>query len=331
MITVLGLAFDGCQASGLMSTFDVFNVINTIWKQQNGGGESLYDCRLVSIDGGEVCCSNGTRMLTEYTLDSAPDASLIVIPGIHHKDTKSLTRSLQQLQKEAYWLEGRFSQNDELMIAANCSGVFLLAENGMLQGEECTTAWWLGGFFGHRYPDVSLLKDTTLAQAGRVYTTGSMTANIGLMLQIAEKQVGRQLSQSAARTMLIDATHNPAAPYMFLQEQSSHQDSLILSVESQLQRDISQALDLDQLAEQHAVSSRTLSRRFKKANGISLSEYVQDLRFEQARLLLETTSLTIEQLIERVGYTSASSLSRMFKQRLGQTPNEYRREQKKAS
>ncbi len=322
MYQVLGLAFDGCQASGLASPFDVFNVTNTIWKQQRGENEDLYRCRLVSRTGEPVTCSNGMRLLVDSDLEDDIEADLIVVPGIHHLDAKSLIKNLSRLDKECHWLQQRMQRGE--VVAANCSGVFILAESGGLANKDSTTAWWLSGLFRNRYPSVRHHADQLLVKDKGTYSTGSMTANLGVMLEIVEQQVGRQLAQNAARTMLIDASQSYASPYLFMQEQTDHQDSLVLAVESQLQRDVSQKLKLEALAKMHAVSARTLSRRFKKANGINLSDYHQRIRLEQTKLLLETTNLSIEQIVERVGYSSQSSLRRLFQKELGVSPRTYR-------
>jgi transcriptional regulator GlxA family with amidase domain len=322
IFNVVGLVFDGCQASGVTSPFDAFNVINTLWKQQRGEEASLYNCKLVSKTGATIRCSNGIRLLTDNALTDDIKADLIIIPGIHHSNSKTLLDSLQRLQEECNWLKQKI--NDGCVIASNCSGVFLLAETGALKDKEATTAWWLGGLFKKLYPDINHCADQLLVKSGLLYSTGSMTANLGVMLKIAEQQVGRQLTQSAAKTMLIDASQSYASPYLFVQEHADHQDSLILAVESQLQRDISQRLTLDSLAQTHSVSVRTLSRRFKKANGVNLNDYLQSLRFVNTKLLLETTNLSIEQIAERIGYSSQSSLRRLFHKQLGISPKQYR-------
>jgi len=324
MYQILGLAFDGCQASGLCSPFDVFNVTNTIWKQQRGEDSDLYNCRLVSQTGEPVTCSNGMRLMVDSSLEDAPPADLIVVPGIHHSDAKSLLNNLKSLDKERQWLQRRVQQ--QTVVAANCSGVFLLAETGGLEGKEATTAWWLGGLFRNRYSGIKHRADQLLVKNEGTYCTGSMTANLSVMLTIVEQQVGRQLAQSAAKTMLIDASQSYASPYLFIQEQTDHQDSLVLAVESQLQRDISQKLNMEALAKMHSVSLRTLSRRFKKANGMNLSDYHQRIRLEQTKLLLETTSLSIEQIVETGGYSSQSSLRRLFNKELGLSPSHYRQQ-----
>ena len=321
MNKVLGLVYDDYQASGIATTFDVFNVINTIWKQR-GGEEPLYECFLVSAGQDEVRASNGCRMKVDYTLDNAPEADLIFVPGIHHEDGNDLINHLTGLKRETEWLRKQYAAGQQ--IAANCSGVFLLAETGHLKGQSAATAWWLGGLFQKRYPDVTLRKDTLLVENDQGYCTGAMTANLGVMLQVVEKQVGRQLAQICAKTMLIDASQSYASPYVFLQEQTEHQDAMVLAVESWMQRHISQPLDLESLANLHCVSERTLSRRFKKALGVNPSEYLQKLRIEHTKLLLETTSLNIEQIVERVGYSSASSLRRLFRNALGLSPRDYR-------
>lgn len=95
-----------------------------------------------------------------------------------------------------------------------------------------------------------------------------------------------------------------------------------------MQRHINQPFDLSELAALHCVSERTLSRRFKKAQGISPHDYLQRLRLEHTRLLLETTNLTVEQLVERVGYSNASSLRRLFANAMGMSPRAYRQHYK---
>lgn len=321
MYHILGLAFDGFQSSGISTTFDVFNVVNTLW-QQRGNDTPLYQCHLLSAQGERVTASNGMTILADTSLDAAPEADLIIIPGLHHIDGDDLLHKLSKLKTEKQWLQHQHQQAK--LIAANCSGVFLLAETGALEGEVATTAWWLGSLFKQRYPKVTLKTDTLLTENPHNFCTGAMAANIGVMLQIVERQVGRQLALDCAKTMLIDANQSYASPYLFMQEQSDHQDSLILAVESWMQRHMTQPLDLKALAELHHVSERTLSRRFQKAHKMSPSEYLQKLRLEHTKLLLETTNLNIEQLVERAGYSSPSSLRRLFKNTLGLSPREYR-------
>ena len=108
-INVVGLVFDGCQASGLTSSFDVFNVINTIWKQQRCEENNLYDCKLVSKKGATIRCSSGIRILTDNALTDDIKADLIIIPGIHHSNSKTLLESLRCLQEESNWLKQKIN------------------------------------------------------------------------------------------------------------------------------------------------------------------------------------------------------------------------------
>lgn len=323
MHKVLGLAFESCQATGLTSPFDVFNVTSSIWKHQRQEEKVLYQCKLLSREKGLVTCSNGIQVMSDYSFDDLPDADLIIIPGIHHLDIKSLLKRIPQLREEVKCLQHYVDHG--VPIAANCSGVFLLAETGALNGKSATTAWWLASAFKSRYPEINHLSDTMLVHDEQLYCSGSMTANVGAMLNIVEKQVGRSLSQSAARNMLIDANLSQASPYVFMQDNTAHQDSLILAVESHLQRDVAQKFNLGDLARMFSVSKRTLSRRFIAANGINISDYQQRLRFEQTKLLLTSTSLSLEQIADRVGYASHSSLRRLFQKELGYSPSEFRK------
>lgn len=324
MYQILGLVYDNFQASGIATTFDVFNVVNTLW-QQRGAKEPLYQCRLVSRDGQPVTASNGMRIAVDGALADVaemPEADLIFVPGVHHVDGTQLLERVAALKPEIQWLDAQYAAGRQ--IAVNCSAVFLLAETGRLSGQSATTPWWLGSLFAGRYPDVTLPPDTLQVEHAQGYITGAMSANLSVMLQVVERQVGRQLAMACAKTMLIDAQQRFASPYVFLQEQTEHQDALVLAVESWMQRHINQPLDLASLAALHCVSERTLTRRFSKALGVSPSVYLQTLRLEHTKLLLETTQLNIEQIVERVGYTNASSLRRLFRKALGMSPREYR-------
>lgn len=322
MHQVLGLLFDGCQLSGVTSPFDVFNVINTLWQQQNSDDKTLYQCHIVTVDGAPIRASNGMTVHADFALTDAPTADIILIPGIHHHNTRNLTDKLNQLQKEKHWLLQRGQENT--VIAANCSGTFLLAETGLLDNQSATTAWWLTELFSRRYPHIDCQTRTLITQSDRLYCTGAMSANLGTMLRIAEQQVGKQLVQDCAKTMLIDLHQEPLSPYLFLHENTQHQDHLVLEIESWMQRHLSQPLDLSDLAKRHAVSVRTLNRRFQQANNVSPSEYLQTLRLKQAQLLLKTTQLTMDQISERVGYSNQSSLRRLFQNALGVSPKAYR-------
>jgi len=329
MYQVVALVFDGFQSSGVMSPFDVFNVTNTLWAQQNGQAEPLYACSLASQDGGMVTASNGVTMRVDYSFADVPKTDLVIVPGIHHTNIKELIKSLGMMDRERRWLLEQHKKG--AYVAANCSGAFLLADTGVLQGKAATTAWWLAELFKQRYPQVDYQGDTLLVQNGKIFSTGAMMANLGVMLQIVEAQVGRQLALSCAKTMLIDANQIYASPYLFVQDQSDHQDTLVLEVESWMQRHMAQPVDMVALADLHAVSVRTLLRRFKKANGVSPSEYLQNLRLEHTRLLLETTNLSIEQLVERVGYSSQSSLRRLFHKHVSMSPSAYRQQHRAQS
>ncbi|MBM97352.1 MAG: AraC family transcriptional regulator [Oceanospirillaceae bacterium] len=328
MRTILALVFEGFQSSGVFGPLDVFNVLNTLWKQQ-GNDEPLYQCQLVAQESGAVTASNGTRVLADISLrqveqqaaqGTLPD--VILVPGIHHTGLDDLIQKLTHLKPHRQLLKTLHQKG--VVLSANCSGVFLLAEAGLLDNGEATTAWWLNTLFQQRYPAITLNPHNQIIRRDNLYCTGAMSANISAMLQIAESHTGRQLVIDCARTMLIDANQDHMAPYLFLQSQSDHQDTLILSVESWMQRHISQPLDLKTLAAAHHVSERTLSRRFQAAHQISPGQYLQQLRVRHASLLLETTNLSLERVAERTGYGSTSTFRRLFKQATGHAPRAYR-------
>lgn len=324
MKKILAVAFDGCQASGLCGALDVLQTANGAWQIQNeeSADLSLFNYRVVSLSGRPVRAGNGMSISVDGRLEDETDIDLVFVPGMTVNNKDQLSDELVRLSGLVPVL--RKFYNDGAILTSNCSGAFLLAEAGILDGEEATTSWWLNKAFEKRYSKVNLKINKVVCQGNRVYTAGAFVAYLNLMLKIVEEFAGQAVALRCAKHMLIDANKVSQSPYMMLQDHLQHRDEVVSKAQNWIQEHLHEDFTIQQLADYVSVSQRTFIRRFKKATGETPISYLQKLRIETAKQLLETTDTSLEAIVERVGYADLSSFRRLFKRETDLSPRDYR-------
>ncbi len=322
MPAIVTLAYDHCYASSLSCHQDLYFVANAHWRDHGHGDESLFHWRTLSKNAEPVTTVSGMRVLCDGGLDDLDAGTILVIPGMNYPGSRLLDQRFAAMEVELAWLQRQYQRG--CIICSHCTGSFVLAETGLLNGRAATTSWWLAETFSQRYPDVKLRADQLVLRAERCITGGASTAEMFTALMMIEEYMGPGVAAQCAKTMLVDTNMTQQAPYLTLQSQEQHNDSLVSSAQSLLQKNLQEPLSLEALAQQLGVSSRTLIRRFKQVLGLTPNNYSQNLRIETAKRLLETTCLPLEELILQVGYEDVSSFSRLFQKKTGLTPRNYR-------
>lgn len=318
------LTFDNCLASGVTGVMDVFNIANQIWQLTQHTQETLFSWQLVSVDGKAVRSSVGLPLAVQGNLRAGEGADLILIPAIHYQTDAQLLAQTGQISRDcAFWL--RQAYQDEVLLAACCTSSFILAESHLLDHKQATTSWWLGRLFQAQYPQVHLTLDELITEEEGVLCAGAIAAHLDMGLRLVKKFAGEFLALATAKTMLIDANRTSQTPYMMLQTQINHRDDLVFQAQSRMQAQLQQPFNLQALADELQVSQRTLARRFHQAMQETPIAYLQKLRVETAKRLLETTNLSFEDIVARVGYMDISSFRRLFKRETKLSPREYRR------
>jgi transcriptional regulator GlxA family with amidase domain len=196
-------------------------------------------------------------------------------------------------------------------VAAACTGVFTLAESGLLDMRRATTSWWLGAAFRSRYPSVILDLGAMVVADGGVVTAGAAFAHIDLALALV-RRVSPGLAGHVARLLVIDERVSQSA-YLVV-DHLNHNDPLVLAFEQEARAHLSESLDVRELAAAIGTTRRTLERRTQAALGMSPLAVVQRLRAERAAHLLRTTAQSVEQIAPQVGYANASTLRSLLRQ-----------------
>ncbi|CAH9060691.1 HTH-type transcriptional regulator CdhR [Pseudoalteromonas holothuriae] len=205
------------------------------------------------------------------------------------------------------------------------TGVCFLAESGLLDGHPATTHWHYAEQFSRSYPKVDLKPDFFITQSERIYTVASLNALADVIVHLISLLYG----SAAANHVQQNFSHEIRKPY---EEQrylegavDTHPDEQVAAIQFWLKNNYASELSLAQVAMQFDLSQRTFNRRFKAATGQTATDYLQSLRLETAKELLANSNLSIQDIAMSVGFNSQGLLTRVFKNKLNQTPSEYRK------
>jgi transcriptional regulator GlxA family with amidase domain len=239
------------------------------------------------------------------TLQELDDLELIVVPALGTLTGPDTVASVESRAGRAVVRALRMVDPGRSRIAAACTGVFPLAETGLLDGRQVTTTWFLTPIFRSRYPSVTVDLDRMVVVDGPIITAGAAFAHIDLALAIL-RGLSSQLTQRVARLLLVDERPSQAA--YVVHDHLQHDDPLVVAFERYVRQHLDEPFDVSLASREIATSRRTLERRTHDVLGMSPLGIVQRLRLERANHLRRTTDLGTEAIAQRVGYANAETL-----------------------
>jgi len=324
MTEIAVLIYEHVLPSATAAIIEALSIANFHWGLAHGESAPPFSFRTLSFDGNPVRAMGGISLAPDGSSEQLGRPDLIFVPAIRCDNLSVLDKSLATLS--AQW-GGALRAHHERQgyIAANCSAAHLLAEAGLLDGRKATTSWFLARRFRKRYPRVQLQPELLVTKDCRIFCAAAFSACLNLCVEIIAEFIGPSAALALARVMLVDFNRMAQLPYANILNQIKPSDDLVLRAQTLLIADFANTPDLEKLAKQLHVTSRTLTRRFKKAIGETPHTFLQNARIERAKRLLETTDLTFDQIVYRVGYEDVSSFRRLFARASGVSPRDYRR------
>lgn len=310
---------EGSTVSSVATTLDMFRLAQRYQPEAN------WQPQLFSTHGGLVRLTDAIAVETKRLPGDIDGYDAIILPGFFAESVERIAESLQTTWRSVIARLQKLP--DSTLVAASCYGTFVLAEAGLLNGVPATTTWWFADAFHQRYPQVKLDADRTLVDSGRAITAGAMTAHTDLALHILRRLGGAALARSVSGIMLVDGARTSQRPFMSVQKVYS--EPLIQRAIEWMAQHLAQPVAIEELANAMHVSYRTLNRRFIEVTGMAPLAYLQALRIERAKELLESAEGDFETITEKVGYGDASSFRRLFKRATGLSPARYRRQFKR--
>ena len=318
------ISIDGCYGSSLHGLVDVFVVANAHIKKLTANIEPFFKWQFFTSISHTITTSNGLAMSHELAEESLEYFDVVFIPGVLYEGVEAFYLKFKRHKPLYHWLDKQHSAG--AIICANCTSTFFLAESGLLKDKKATTVWWLEHLFKQRYKSTALSFSNILVEEGRIITAGAATSHFQLGLLLLRKFTQESIVQQTAKTMLIDTRKVSVSPEQLLSVSREHNNDLVQKAQEWIQNHINKPFTITEIAGDIATTERTLTRQFKDTLAITPMKYVQNLRVNTAKYLLETSDLSLEQIIEKVGYQDRSGFSKLFHKLVGTPPISYRRQ-----
>jgi transcriptional regulator GlxA family with amidase domain len=297
--------FQILDATGPISAFDIAG-------RMTGGG---YDIRLLSETGGEVASSARVRMVAEPLDEQAYD-TIMVAGGVGVDDVAGLAATIGWVRRRA---------GDVRRVSSVCSGSLLLAEAGLLEGKRATTHWSRTDEFTRRFPNVRLEPDRIFVREGEVWTSAGITAGIDLALALIEDDYGAKVARAVAQQLVVHHRRPGGQSQFSALLDMGGVNGRFAGLMDWVRERLPERLNVEQLAEQAAMSPRHFARAFTAETGLTPAKAVERLRLEAARLRVETTHEPIDRVAESAGFGDPERMRRAFLRAFGQPPQALRR------
>lgn len=306
------IGFENVTALDLIEPLEVFATANQCL------GRRAYETMIVSADGAAFCSEAGVVLAADSSFAAAPAFDTILVPGGAGLRQAAIGRPVVGFLRQRAPATRR--------IASVCTGLFALAEAGLMQGRRATTHWNFVAMMVERFPDMRLEADAIYLRDGKFYTSAGVTAGLDLSLALIVEDLGEKLALAVAREMVM-YLKRPGGQAQFsepLQFQTCAGDGFSDLAAWMLQH-LRDDLSVAALAAQMNLGVRHFSRRFGAAFGMAPAAYVERLRLDEARRRLPSHRQTVESIAVAVGYASPDAFRRAFERRFGVGPVAYRK------
>lgn len=324
-INVAILAMPETTASVMFGIHDMLCSAGRDWSLLVHGkpGPQKIQSYIVSNTTGPFSIANGVTVQAHYTFGNCPPPDIICVPELFIAPEATIS---SRYDREIHWLTEAYRGG--AILATACSGALLLAESGLLDGQDATTHWGYCDTLGQRYPAIRVHPDRALVISGtdqRIVMAGGGTSWLDLILYLVGRILSIEEAVQLAKVYLVDWHDLGQLPYASLTCKRQADDSLIQKCQAWLASNYHKKNPVSQLIDISGLPERSFKRRFAKATGMSPMEYVHTLRVEEAKQMLETTSHPVDAIANETGYEDASFFGRLFRRKVGVTPARYRR------
>ncbi len=311
--------------AGTFIVMDLLASVGTFWAvvHQQDPVPQRFAPKLVTFDGEPYRDMHGVQITPHGSFEDFPRPDIVIVPELGIDPWKPVPNSFARV---ADWIRSTYQQG--AIVASLCSGSVLLSETGLLEGEEATSHWAYCEAISARHPGIKMRKERVLVLAGeghRLITTGGFSSWHDLLLYLIARIAGPEEARRMAKLFLLDWHLDGQLPFTALTVGRNHEDPLVTAAQIWAADNYGNPNPVAAMAAESGLSERSFLRRFKKATGQSPMEYVQTLRIEEAKQLLETTDQALDDIAAEVGYGEPSAFRHLFRKLVGVTPSAYRR------
>jgi len=306
---------DNANLSSITGSFEILTRANEYWRKM--GNKSMMEIRLAGFVT-ELKLDAGFFSLHPSDITEIKKTDLLIIPSLSHDYDNLIKKNAALIT----WIREQYKSGAE--IASMCSGAFLLAATGLLEGKTCSTHWNAASDFRRMFPNIDLQIDKLITVERGIYTNGGAYSFLNLILFLVEKYFDRQTAVFCSKVFQIDIERTSQSPFFIFQAQKNHGDELVCQAQTYIEENLSEKISFGELASKLAISRRNFDRRFIKATGNTPVEYMQRVKVEVAKSILEKGRKSIFEVMYEVGYSDDKAFREVFKKITGLSPLDYR-------
>lgn len=302
--------------SSIVGTYKLFTRANAYWKER--GNQDVFKIQLAGLSD-QVDFYEGLFSVKPHTsIASISKTDLIIIPSLNHNYEEAISNNKALIA----WIEKQYKEGAE--IASICTGAFLLASSGLLDGKNCSTHWSATEDFRNLFPKVNLQTDQLITDEFGIYTNGGAYSFLNLIIYLIEKYYDRQTAIFCSKVFQIELDRKSQSTFTIFRGQKLHDDDVVKEVQTYIEENLQEKISMEELASRFSVGRRNFDRRFIKATGNTPIEYVQRVKIESAKKALEMSRKTINEIMYEVGYSDVKAFREVFRKFTGMSPVEYK-------
>jgi transcriptional regulator GlxA family with amidase domain len=315
------VVFRECDPSIVYGVFDTLWAAGTFLKVPPG--EPLFEPRIVAAEHGPLELITGVSIIPQDSIEDIEETDIVFVPNVvvvNPAELRALDRRIID------WIVRMHERG--AMITAACGGSLVLAAAGLLVGREATTHWSHVPVFRQEFPDVRLHEDRILVQTGEghdIVCCGGASSWQDLALLLVARYGSTEEAIRISRLFLYQWHRDGQLPFASMANNVVHGDAIVLKCQSWLAANYDRADVVAEVSRVSGLPKRTFDRRFRAATGYSTLAYVQALRIEEAKHMLETSTVPVDRVGREVGYEDTASFRRLFRRLTGIAPGDYRR------
>lgn len=315
-LTIIVPDGEGNNLSSIVGAYKIFTKANACWKIKHQN--ELFHIQLAGVSE-KVEFYEGLFSVQPHTNISAiTKTNLIIIPSLNHNYEKVVKRNGPLIN----WIEQQYKKGAE--IATICTGAFMLASTGLLDGKSCSTHWSAADNFRTLFPKVNLKADQLITDENGIYTNGGAYSFLNLMIYLVEKYYDRQTAIFCSKVFQIEMDRRSQSAFTIFSGQKMHGDEMVVKAQTHIETNLHEKISVEDLSSLFSVGRRNFDRRFIKATGNTPVEYSQRVKVESAKKAFETSRKTITEVMYEVGYSDNKAFREVFRKITGMSPIEYK-------
>lgn len=302
--------------SSIVGAYKLFSRANAYWKETKK--KELFTIQLAGISKKVEFYDGLFSVKPHVNISAITKTNLIIIPSLNHNYQTAISGNKLLIN----WIEKQYKNGAE--VASICTGAFMLAASGLLDGKSCSTHWSAAENFKAMFPDVKLKIDKLITDEHGIYTNGGAYSFLNLLIYLIEKYYDRRTAIYCSKVFQIEMDRNSQSSFSIFTGQKLHEDDAVKKAQAYIESKPDEKISVEYLSSKYSVGRRNFDRRFIKATGNTPVEYMQRVKIESAKKSFESSRKTISEVMYEVGYSDVKAFREVFRKVTGMSPIDYR-------